>query len=66
MPVAVTSPFLSEPARLPALQDYLWNAHRAYHSENLEGLHSMLEKELWHRIPSSPAGECPANGSQSA
>ena len=31
--------------------------HRAYHGENLEGLHSMLEKELWHRIPSSPAGD---------
>ena len=30
---------------------------RAYHGENLEGLHSMLEKELWQRIPSSPAGK---------
>ena len=31
--------------------------HRAYHGENLEGFHSMLEKELWQRIPSSPAGK---------
>ena len=34
----------------------MWCVRRAYHGENLEGLHSMLEKELWHRIPSSPAG----------
>ena len=24
---------------------------RAYHAENLEGAHSMLEKELWRAIP---------------
>ena len=30
---------------------------RAYHGEILEGLHSMLEKELWQPIPSSPAGK---------
>ena len=34
-----------------------WLTRRAYHGENLEGLHSMLEKELWQRIPSSPAGK---------
>lgn len=29
---------------------------RAYHGENLEGLHSMLDKELWTRLPAAADG----------
>lgn len=32
------------------------NFFAAYHAENLEGLHGMLDKELWRRIPSGNAG----------
>ncbi|EIE20688.1 hypothetical protein COCSUDRAFT_57256 [Coccomyxa subellipsoidea C-169] len=31
------------------------NFFAAYHAENLEGLHGMLDKELWRRIPSGNA-----------
>ena len=37
------------------------NFFAAYHSENLEGLHGMLDKELWRRIPSGNAGVPPTN-----
>ena len=33
------------------------NFFNAYHSGNLEALHSMLEKELWRRLPSLPEGD---------
>ena len=33
------------------------NFFTAYHSGNLEALHSMLEKELWRRLPSLPEGQ---------
>ncbi|KAK9901648.1 hypothetical protein WJX75_006561 [Coccomyxa subellipsoidea] len=33
------------------------NFFAAYHSENLEGLHGILDKELWRRIPSGNAAE---------
>ena len=33
------------------------NFFTAYHSGNLEALHSMLEKELWRRLPSLPSGD---------
>ena len=32
------------------------NFFTAYHTANLEALHSMLEKELWRRLPSLPEG----------
>ena len=32
------------------------NFFNAYHSSNLEALHSMLEKELWRRLPSFGEG----------
>ena len=32
------------------------NFFAAYHAENLDALHSMLDKELWRRLPSSGAG----------
>ena len=32
------------------------NFFMAYHSGNLEALHSMLEKELWRRLPTLPQG----------
>ncbi|KAL3152495.1 hypothetical protein ABBQ32_001530 [Trebouxia sp. C0010 RCD-2024] len=32
------------------------NFFTAYHSANLEALHSMLEKELWRRLPPLPEG----------
>ena len=32
------------------------NFFTAYHSSNLEALHSMLEKELWRRLPTLPQG----------
>lgn len=35
------------------------NFFTAYHSANLEALHSMLEKELWRRLPPLPEGDRP-------
>jgi len=32
------------------------NFFNSYHSSNLEALHSMLEKELWRRLPSFGEG----------
>ena len=35
------------------------NFFTAYHSSNLEALHSMLDKELWRRLPSISEGAPP-------